>query len=247
MILSIDVGIRNLAFCKLDAEHIVAFSNADLYDLPTFPRGTVACVYTTWKLGKMLECLRTWEVLLPPRPTRKQAMALISENVKGLPTALSIDRLVSLVVGFWDARADVYKNCDVVYIENQPSIKNPSMKNLQIVLATYFVMRGVARVAFVHASGKLKLAQLRGWIPKGKCDYKTKKRLSVELVNTHIMPHQTQETVGRFEMHSKKDDIADCILQGLYASSLYNGVCEIEECPTTLTTEQTTTATQNMD
>ena len=52
---------------------------------------------------------------------------------------------------------------DVVIIENQPSLKNPKMKSIQMILYSYFLIMGkvekgrVQKIDFCSASNKLKV------------------------------------------------------------------------------------------
>ena len=56
---------------------------------------------------------------------------------------------------------------DVITIENQPAFKNPKMKSIQMIIYTYFNMRGridvknpekyIDRILFLSASNKLKV------------------------------------------------------------------------------------------
>ena len=53
---------------------------------------------------------------------------------------------------------------DVITIENQPAFKNPKMKSIQMIIYTYFLMRGridtqnkIERILFLSANNKLKI------------------------------------------------------------------------------------------
>lgn len=107
---------------------------------------------------------------------------------------------------------------DYVLIENQPVIKNPTMKTLQIALCTYFQtmkmlapMFGpkVGAVRFVSAGSKL------GAEGKGLTYAERKKQGVVmcrTLLDTVTCP---AHVVDAFERSKKKDDLADTFLLAL--------------------------------
>lgn len=105
---------------------------------------------------------------------------------------------------------------DIVLIEQQPS-KNPTMKNLSFMLNSYFIIRGmidkqrIQKVIFVSAKNKLK-----GKADKDKLKtYKDRKKMSIEVCR-NTLNEKNAELVDFFNGHFKKDDLADCFLQGMY-------------------------------
>ena len=67
-----------------------------------------------------------------------------------------------------------FLNVDIVCIENQPALKNPTMKTVQMILYSYFLINGVPNniknIEMVNARNKLKV--YNG--PKIECDIKNK-------------------------------------------------------------------------
>jgi hypothetical protein len=129
-------------------------------------------------------------------------------------------------------------NCDIVVVENQPSFKNPRMKTISGCVYDYYVIRGIfdkaitkstiTGVHFMSPSNKLKLAdngdtkelvKLKGDDSK---TYKLTKQLGVKYCSEMISIFP--EWVERFSSHKKKDDMADCFLQGMYAAMNMNPV-----------------------
>ena len=113
-------------------------------------------------------------------------------------------------------------NIKYVLIENQPALKNPVMKSIQMIIYTFFVIEGVMNnkspielIHMVNARNKLKV--YKG--PKIECNKKNKyaqnKYLSIEytkcMVNNEIDKFKTL-----FNESKKKDDLADAYLQGIY-------------------------------
>ena len=109
----------------------------------------------------------------------------------------------------------------LICIENQPALKNPIMKTVQMILYSYFMIEGatkdkaVDQVHMINARNKLKV--YKG--PEVKCDikekYKKNKYLSVEYTKLMILKDD-KKFIDLFTESKKKDDLADAYLQGIY-------------------------------
>lgn len=120
---------------------------------------------------------------------------------------------------------------DIILIENQPSMRNPTMKSISTGIYDFYLMRGlldkvpesnIKKIKFMSPSNKLKLVDdgetkkivtLKNNNDDSKA-YKLTKALSVkyaqEMINT--MP-EWKEFLSK---QKKKDDLADALLQGCY-------------------------------
>jgi hypothetical protein len=127
---------------------------------------------------------------------------------------------------------------DAIVIENQPVLKNPIMKSLQITLYTYFLYRKkinkekITQIKFVNATNKLKP---NFWITKSVLDelssniadknkYTQRKKLSVQVANYFLtnFSDKIDKQEKWFEMFSKskkKDDLGDTLLMSLHFCS----------------------------
>jgi hypothetical protein len=105
---------------------------------------------------------------------------------------------------------------DIVIIENQISTIASRMKTLQGMIAQYFIMRGTPCIEFISASNKLKM-----FMTKKKTTYTERKIESVEVTKELLekLP-QFEKYRGCLEKNKKKDDLADCFLQGIYYLTL---------------------------
>ena len=108
-----------------------------------------------------------------------------------------------------------------VIIENQPVLKNPTMKSVQMILYTFFLDHGIMDkksliddVILFSARNKLKIYDGPAVECNIKNKYSRRKYLSVEY--TKYFVKDMKKWVDFFNTHTKKDDLADSYLQGLY-------------------------------
>jgi hypothetical protein len=94
-------------------------------------------------------------------------------------------------------------------IENQPCNKNPKMKSIQMMIFSFFVLKDM-KVYMISAVNKLKVK--KNPVPTEKLTYSQKKKKSVELALMY-----TDDTYSDvLKTSKKKDDLADCYLQGVF-------------------------------
>lgn len=101
---------------------------------------------------------------------------------------------------------------DTVIIENQISPIANRMKTLQGMIAQYFIMNDVNDIHFISASNKLK-----DFIANKQTTYSERKKIGIEICEEIVINNERlSEHVTLFENSKKKDDLADCFLQGLW-------------------------------
>lgn len=121
-------------------------------------------------------------------------------------------------------------NVDIVVIENQPSLKNPQMKSIQMILYSYFLILGkvigsenttsyIEKIEFCSASNKLKVYDgptitLSNKKNSDKLTYSEKKKLAIEHAKYYLEKNIDYKIF--FNENQKKDDLSDSLLQGLY-------------------------------
>jgi hypothetical protein len=154
------------------------------------------------------------------------AMALAAEYLVAVttkPKVISAASLDLITIGRnmlrrFDALPHLASGLDVVIIENQLSTLATRMKTLQGMITQYFIMRGVPDIQYVSATNKLKLFSDAGangtGVTDDKADYADRKKRSIEITRT-LIPAHAHATL-KFENHKKKDDLADCFLQGVW-------------------------------
>jgi len=124
----------------------------------------------------------------------------------------------------FDALPHIVSGIDVVIIENQLSTLATRMKTLQGMITQYFIMRGVPDIRFISAINKLKLFDQKKegeghgeQVDKGEDCYADRKKRSIEITRALIANAAHMHLMSmKFEKHKKKDDLADCFLQGMW-------------------------------
>ena len=117
-------------------------------------------------------------------------------------------------------------NVDIVLIENQPSLKNPQMKSVQMILYSYFLIKGDnLKIEFISATNKLKIIKnnetLNEMIDeiklKTKNSYLQKKKISIAYCERLLNENDNYKNyLDFYKNNKKKDDLADSFLQCLY-------------------------------
>ena len=134
--------------------------------------------------------------------------------------------LVKLGESMYNKLDEIPEMMDVkmVLIENQPVLKNPTMKSVACMLFSYFVMRGICEkkgkfekndIRFISASGKLKINKdSKNKLKKGKNEkdvYNITKGLGVTYTKAIIEDKDNKY----LDKYKKKDDLCDAFLQAI--------------------------------
>jgi len=129
-----------------------------------------------------------------------------------------------------------HSGIDAVVIENQIGPLAGRMKMLQGMIAQYFIMMNVNKIEFISATNKLKLFKNVGNENVGnenvgnenvgnENSYKMRKQKGQHICKSLVTFYPSMKSWNQeFDKHLKKDDLADCFLQGyyyMYSSSVY--------------------------
>jgi len=194
MILSFDIGIKNLSYCVMYKD--------ETYD----------------SINKNNIKIVDWGII-----------QLIEDGVKckGVP----LDKITTTL---YNKLHNIFIDYDIskVLLENQPVLKNPLMKSIQMIIYGYFgyekniMGRELEDIKLINASNKLKLGKnLKDInnsedILKIKSKYTKNKKLAIIYTNHFLKERLIVEDYEKyndiFNNHKKKDDLADAFLQGLY-------------------------------
>ena len=111
--------------------------------------------------------------------------------------------------------SDHLSTLDTIIIENQIGPLANKMKTIQGMLSQYFIMKNNhIKIDFISSSNKLK-----DFIKETdhKLDYKERKKLGVQsCINIISKDFKYDSWITMFKKHTKKDDLADCFLQGMW-------------------------------
>jgi hypothetical protein len=101
---------------------------------------------------------------------------------------------------------------DHVVIENQPSLTNPKMKALSETMYNWFLIRSqFDRDRYPNIIQSVEFMNPNAKIPQRKITREERKRIIMEICSRAIAGTRWERF---YEKHSKKDDLADCYVQG---------------------------------
>ena len=195
MILSFDIGIKNLSYCIMYKSNL----NRNINDIKIIDWGIIQ---------------------------------LIDDDIKcktvplGTITEILYNKLHDKFIDY---------DIDTILLENQPVLKNPLMKSIQMIIYGYFnyekhiMGRNIESIKLINASNKLKLGKkLKDFnnsvdvqeINKINSKYTKNKKLAIIYTNHFLKQRLIEEDYEKyitiFNDHKKKDDLSDAFLQGLY-------------------------------
>jgi len=138
--------------------------------------------------------------IIPFQPASKVNLVTIGKNIQNKFNTIFLDHISSI---------------ELIIIENQIGPLANKMKTIQGMLAQYFIMKNnFIKIEFISSSNKLK-DFLKDTTKK--TDYKERKQLGIQYcLETISKDIQLEQWVNNFKKHSKKDDLSDCFLQGLW-------------------------------
>ena len=214
-LLSFDIGIKNLAYCvicketqKIEDWGIINMSCDDLCSHIN-TKGIICDKSATYKTNNDI-LLCTGHSKLKQYSNDKLKKNKSKNNMHSLGSKMveELDKIPLLI------------ECEEVIVENQPALKNPTMKSIQMMVYSYFLIKSKPLVLeMINARNKLKV--YKGpvikipWANNQKNKYKINKYLAVEYCK-YMIGEEKQEFQDLYEMSKKKDDLSDCYLQGVY-------------------------------
>lgn len=119
-----------------------------------------------------------------------------------------------------DKRPEIL-DVDQIVIENQPSLTNPTMKSISVLLLSYFIMKKHPKVEFISPSGKLKVNEALTKSILSKCTKKNKYKITKELgvkYSEKLLEHfeDSKKWDELISNSKKKDDLCDAFLHAYY-------------------------------
>tara|TARA_Y100001970_G_C14249837_1_gene870996 strand:+ start:3872 stop:4648 length:777 start_codon:yes stop_codon:yes gene_type:complete len=244
-ILSFDVGIKNLAYCLFEInDKEVNILKWDIINLCNTSKKCNFCIkeakyvkqdkyyctnhakkekldknflnYHKEKKENLIKLLQKLNIEVDKKEKKENILKILDDNndkfFKKIES-INANDIPLLNVGIAIKNEFVkhfqdYK-IDKVLIENQISKIANRMKTIQGMIMEYFIIQNVEEVYFISSINKLKLLTNE----QKNTDYKERKKLSIELCKTLL---HLEKDILFFNKHKKKDDLADCFLQGCY-------------------------------
>ena len=160
----------------------------------------------------------------------------VDKKVKA--TSINLTKLATSLYKLLDA-VPIILNVKCVLLENQPVLKNPTMKSVQMLLYGYYVMRGISdykkqklekpieTIKCYSANQKNKLVSLldedqqiyiKDVLKQVKSRY-TKNKKETIMITERILSHKMDASTkwkDVFNSSKKKDDLADSLLMTLH-------------------------------
>ena len=251
LILGWDIGIKNLSYClveytgdsKQPIEEVYSECKIKSWGIIDLLNADETTNETTDNVGSnILNALETNATA--NKPVAKKTVA------KKKPKKCKDLKLIEIgrtIKKKFDEISE-FNSIDYVVIENQPVLKNPTMKSIQIMVFSYFVYKDqpqnheITDVCLLNAHNKMKVykgeidPEVLAKITKLKSKYSQNKKLSI--IHTNFMLENTKEEnkyIEMFNKSKKKDDLADSYLMTLFfISNRINKPIKIKKSKKTL-------------
>lgn len=131
--------------------------------------------------------------------------------------------LIDLGISLKNELNELFNNYDLtsidhIIIENQISPIANRMKTIQGMISQYFIDCNNHNIVFISATNKLKsfLSKDKSLDKEKKISYNERKKLGIFYTKQLLESKNMLHDLDYFVKHSKKDDLADCLLQGIY-------------------------------
>jgi len=217
--LSFDIGIRNLAYCIINENKkiedwgiINIIDDEEKFKCSQFNKNNKKCNFNAiYKNKNNLYCCNKHYNLLNDKSYKK--IKKINANKIDLEI-LGISLLKKL------KEKDNFKECEYIILENQPVLKNPKMKSIQMILYTYFLMlkieyNKIKTIKMFLPKNKLKIYDGPKLEELSKNKYDNRKKQSIVITNYFLEKYNENEMKLLLDNNNKKDDLCDSYLQGL--------------------------------
>jgi hypothetical protein len=225
-----DIGIKNLAYCIIeqlpDKNEIIHDLNIiNLIDAPQKNDCSMTNKNTNKCKGKALFFNKTQDNIYYCNKHYNLLSVKEQKDVKGIkpPKKCSKYSLEELGLRLFKTldETPLFLKCENIIIENQPVLKNPTMKSIQIMLYSYFLIKNknIQIIKLLNASNKLKV--YKGTLSKeeqeniSKIKDKYRRNKMTAILHASLMITD-MEKLNYFNSHKKKDDLADAFLMTKY-------------------------------
>jgi hypothetical protein len=226
-ILSFDIGIVNMAYCLMetDAEKRVRILDWQVMNIAGIPDCSMC--------KKRAKCYVLLSHHKDPSAVSYYCSAhnksyvekhFQKKDVVGIKDTkdMDLDYLGAILYNQLEQRVQLFDNLDAVLFENQPVLKNPKMKSIQMMLYSYFLYKktlcncAITTLKFYTAKKKLEIKGVSLDVSTfDKKDYKDRKTLGKLICKEILKKMQDFENIQKLEDKTKQDDLCDCFVQGI--------------------------------
>lgn len=226
-----DIGCKNLAYCIFDiVDGKINIQSWDLVDLRE-------CICNKkLRNGKKCNKTATYEYVNDDGVIIKVCNSHKCSNCKRIKFKDN-DDLNVYAERMKEYFSKVNITCDKYGIENQPTMKNPKMKSIQMLLFSYlsYFKANNNPIELVHPKMKLSLIDnitkdiIKSY-PKNK-QYKVTKKLGI-IITHYILDNEVinkDQWINLFKDKTKQDDLCDAFLHAYYVVYGKNSKIEDEE------------------
>lgn len=226
IVLSWDVGIKNLAFCKIifkenDDFEIVKWDIINLgeddHQCAFIGKNNIQCNKKAheFKITGNNELDSKKHHYYCGTHIKKISDSAKHKIIKSNCNKISLNDLAIKLYNELDNNKNIYIDVDQILIENQPTLKNPKMYGLSILLLSYFIINKKTNISMIAPFKKLSLnpEKTASELKKGKSKneiYSLTKKLGKKYCNALI----NENDKILLSKSKKQDDLSDCFLQG---------------------------------
>ena len=209
-VLSLDIGINNLSYCILSYDNgNYNIQEWDILNVNPYENDNKEIA----SLNKQIDKDNKKKL-----KDEGESSKLKKKKLKKKPT---LNELSEKIINTFDNNS-IFLDCNYVIIENQPCLKNPTMKSIQMIVYSYFYIRGIVDnksiilkdIVFISAGNKLKVYDGPNIEVNLSTKYARNKKLAI--FHTKYLLKNHSEYLSFFESNKKKDDLADSFLQAAY-------------------------------
>lgn len=245
MILTIDVGLKNLAMCIMDCENNKDMKSYNIHLWEVFntledpqPNAINTTCIGKLKNGRVCGKKCTFQYTSPlssnmlvltckthfPKNISITPKNKLKEKKVNDYLLQDISRIILLKIKeIYDGNSELFKKVTKIFVELQPRCNN-KMKLISHLIYGKFVELYIDTptiIRFVRASQKLKAYRGPVITCKLKGSYAKRKFLSIEytkwFLDTQFNKEKTNQWNAHFNSHSKKDDLGDVFLMAINA------------------------------
>jgi len=164
---------------------------------------------------KKLPKVSVLQEILKIKGSKKFLLEHISQNyslpivkLKATKKAFDMEGLHDSIRKFVITHKEIFSKAQIIGLENQPVLTNPTMKTVQVLLYATLrdVLEPIPKLKLIHA---LKKASTHA---AGEAGYKDRKNASIERVHAFFKVNPAQVVYKEmFDKSVKKADLADCL------------------------------------